>query len=441
MLDQLRDDFRGFLRWLTPGIGLKRWLALAALGLALLNVGAISLAFAGILPRVAGHHRVLGLLAIAVGSFAMAWGSWKVVRAITRVLTRRESFSLVDAFYENRPRSGVRFVAVGGGTGLSTLLRGLKAYSDHITAVVTMTDDGGSSGRLRTELGVLPPGDLRHCLSALAGEERLLGALFEHRFAGAAGTSTLSGHSFGNLFLVALAEITGDFHKAVKAISQVLAVRGQVLPATLENVQLAARLVDGTEVAGESQVTASTGAIARLWCVPAAPRALPEAVRAIAEADAIILGPGSLYTSLLPHLLIPEIREAIRASQARKLYVCNVMTQSGETDGFTVSQHLRQLFAYGGEGLVDDALVNGIPPQRLLEKYQANDQHPVPIDEEACRALGVQLIVEPLLDEQDLVRHDPQLLARAIMRWFWSVKGTTKILPFPPFGAHRGARP
>ncbi|MBO9539165.1 YvcK family protein [bacterium] len=424
---------RQLLRWLTPGLGIKRWVALSLFGVLLSNTGVIFLTYFVLMelrgrePRVATV--IEGVALLALGAVIAFLGARRLIREVVWVLHPAPP-RLVDAFHRQRVRRGPKLVAIGGGTGLSTLLRGLKAYSDNITAIVAMTDNGGSSGRLREELGVLPPGDLRHCLTALAGEEELLTKLFDYRFT--AGSSLL-GHSFGNLFLTAMADITGDLEQAIRASSSVLAVRGQVLPATLEAMELVAILEGGEVVRGEQQISTSPVPIAMVRSEPEAPMALPEAIRAIQEADAIIIGPGSLYTSLAPNLLIPEIVEALLMSKAPRLYVCNVMTQPGETDRYSVADHVRALQRLGGPDIIQDVLANQELPQRLLEKYEAQGQHPVAFDREACKALGVQAFSAPLLDEGDVVRHDPAALARAIVEWLLKARKESgeKILPFP----------
>lgn len=424
---------RRLLRWLTPGMGIKRWIVLAVLGLLTINCGVIALTYA-FLRELRGRHAYLHLawmggFCVLLGGYLSALGARRLIHEVVRVLHPAPP-RLLDAFYQQRVRRGPKLVAIGGGTGLSTLLRGLKAYSDNITAIVAMTDNGGSSGRLRAELGVLPPGDIRHCLTALAGEEELLTRLFDYRFR--AGT-TLLGHSFGNLFLTALADITGDFEQAIRASSRVLAVRGQVLPATLVPLELVAMLASGRVVRGESQITESGEPIVAVSCEPSDPAALPEAIRAIQEADAIIIGPGSLYTSLAPNLLIPEITDALLKSEAPRLYVCNVMTQPGETDGYTVADHVRALQQLSGPEIVKHVLVNQDLPERLLKKYEAEGQHPVEYDADACQALGVKGVTASLLDERDLVRHEAQALARAIVDWLLKGRRDTggKLLNFP----------
>ena len=400
-------------------MGIKRWVGVSAAGLLLMNGGVSVLTYA-LVREVQGVPRSplwsLGLVLAVAGALGSAWGARRLIGAIARALHPAPP-RLLDAFYRNRIRKGPRIVAIGGGTGLATLLRGLKHFSDNITAVVAMTDNGGSSGRLRAELGVLPPGDLRHCLTALADEEELLTRLFGYRFQGDVG---LGGHSFGNLFLTAMADLTGDLDQAIKASSRVLAVRGQVLPATLDPLDLVARFEDGAVVRGESEIAAHRGRILEVTCDPASPRALPEAVRAILEADLVLLGPGSLYTSLAPNLLIPEIRDALRQSPAYRLFICNVMTQPGETDGFSASEHLLSLQRLAGSDIVHAMLLNESIPVEGLERYASVGQHPVELDLPACRALGVEVHLAPLLAEEAFVRHDPARLARAIAESFAS---------------------
>lgn len=314
-------------------------------------------------------------------------------------------------------------VALGGGTGLSTLLRGLKRLTPHITAVVTVADDGGSSGRLREELGVLPPGDIRGCLVALADDESLLGALFSHRFTSGA----LAGHSFGNLFLAALAEVTGDFDRAVKESSKVLAITGTVLPSTTADVRLHALLSDGRHVAGESCIGRSPVSVRRVWLEPEGASALPLALDRIAAADVVVLGPGSLFTSVLPNLLVGGMREALAATSATVVYVANVMTQPGETAEFTGPDHVRALVAHLGAGVLDAVLLNSTPvPAGLLERYRSGGAGPVSWDEIAgdggeaaalsgARLEGAVLLPRPLLHAADLARHDPDGLAAEIV--------------------------
>ncbi len=422
------------LKWLVPGMGLKRWIAVTTLGVMAQSGGVIALTIA--IHRTWRWKAPLDLGLIGLGAVLVAIGMWfavsggqSIVRAVVRALRPVNAPSLLEALYRNRVKRGPRIVAIGGGTGLASLLRGLKVYSDNITAIVAVSDDGGSSGRLRAELGVLPPGDVRNCLLALAGEEKLMSDLMGYRFA----QGGLEGHSFGNLFLTALADLTGDLEQAIRASSRILAVRGQVCPATLASVTLACRLEDGSVVKGESQVSQSRSPIAEIWCEPHDPPALPDALRAIREADAIVLGPGSLYTSVVPNLLIPEIASEIKQSRAPRIYVCNVMTQPGETDNYTVADHVRTLQQVGGADLITYVLVNQDPPQRLRDRYEEQGQHPVRLDLEAVQALGVVPIIGSFLDEQDMVRHNPAALGQALIDWVVNVRreSTGKLLAFP----------
>ncbi|AFZ03366.1 gluconeogenesis factor YvcK family protein [Calothrix sp. PCC 6303] len=317
-------------------------------------------------------------------------------------------------------KENAKIVAIGGGTGLSNILRGLKKYSDNITAIVAVTDDGGSSGRLRRENGVLPPGDIRSCLVALADEEKPLTELFQYRFATGVG---LAGHSFGNLFLTAMSEIAGDLERAIAFSSEVLSVRGQVLPVTLSDVRLWAKLSDGREIEGESNITAAGGKIKQIGCLPANPPALPAAIKAIEEADLIVIGPGSLYTSIIPNLLVPQIREAIAKSQVPRIYICNIMTQPGETDSYTVSDHIRAIDQVCDRKLFDAVLTHrGIPSVQALMHYANKNSYPVVVDKEEVRTkLGRQIVSANVMDEDanvGYVRHNYQHLANVLMTWY-----------------------
>jgi uncharacterized cofD-like protein len=304
-------------------------------------------------------------------------------------------------------------VAVGGGTGLATLLAGLKQHTTNLTAVVTVADDGGSSGLLRRDMGVLPPGDIRNCLVALADDESLMSRLFRFRFP----DGGLQGHSFGNLFVAALSEVTGDFERAVQESSHVLKVRGRVLPATLENVVLEAELQGGTTVMGESTITASERLPLRVWLTPQTPAALPQAVAAVEEAQLVVLGPGSVYTSVIPNLLIPGVREALRRTRARVVYVCNVMTQPGETDRYTAADHLEALYRHGVSGLVDYVIVNDTPVSGgLAASYEATGAEPVRADDERLQRLGVRVVHARVAAAGDYFRHDPERLAAVLVR-------------------------
>ncbi|MFM9103683.1 MAG: uridine diphosphate-N-acetylglucosamine-binding protein YvcK, partial [Cyanobium sp.] len=324
---------------------------------------------------------------------------------------------------QRRLNRGPNIVAIGGGTGLSTLLSGLKRYSSNITAIVTVADDGGSSGVLRREFGVQPPGDIRNCLAALSTEEPLLTRLFQYRFRAGSG---LEGHSFGNLFLTALTAITGSLESAITASSRVLAVKGQVVPGPNADVRLWAELENGERIEGESRIGKAGSPIVRLGCTPERPPALPRALEAIANADLIVLGPGSLYTSLLPNLLVPELVSAISRSRAPRLYICNLLTQPGETDGLDVEGHLRaieaQLATIGVEGRLFDSVLAQEQPSdpQLLAHYQLRGAEPVHCDVAALEQRGYEVMLATLQGSRPTptLRHDPRSLAQAVIRFY-----------------------
>jgi uncharacterized cofD-like protein len=427
-----RESMR-LMKWLAPGLLVKRWLLLSAAGVVLTSLGlAIWVRLTPIfhLMQLAGNaiewlatimpRNISGPLVILLGVFFVFLGQTRSLEAITEVLKPDNDDELVDLLITHRRlKRGPKVVAIGGGTGLSTLLRGLKNYSSNITAIVTVADDGGSSGRLRKDFGVLPPGDIRNCLAALADQEKLLTELFQYRFVNGNG---LTGHSFGNLFLTAMTDITGDLEQAIAASSEVLAVRGKVLPATLMDVSLWAELADGRRIEGESNITAANGKIIKIGCHPENPPALPAVVQAIQEADYIIIGPGSLYTSVIPNLLVPEIREAIAARSVPSIYVCNIMTQPGETDGYSVSDHIRAIDRACGQKLFDAVLVHKrVPSAQTLIHYAQEQSHPVFLDREDIAALDRRVVLANVMDEDTetgLVRHNHLQLARTLMRWY-----------------------
>ena len=326
---------------------------------------------------------------------------------------------------------GLRIVALGGGTGLSALLRGLKEHVAQsagdakpiadLTAVVTVTDDGGSSGRLRREYKILPPGDIRNCMVALSHDEPLLSRLFQYRFAGG---KTLGGHSFGNLFLTAMTHITGDFTEAIKLSGEVLAIRGRIYPSTLHNVALEAVLENGKRVRGETKISRSKVRIRRINLIPRTARALAESLYAIREADVITFGPGSLYTSVIPNVLVRGVVEAVRASRARRVYIGNLMTQPGETTGMTAAEHIRAVYAHtgnhSGPGLFDTAVLNnGAISPRMVKKYAAQGAAPVATDPAALQALGVRCIFDHLAEEHgSVLRHNAARLTRLLLEEF-----------------------
>ncbi|HVP43701.1 MAG TPA: gluconeogenesis factor YvcK family protein [Terriglobales bacterium] len=323
---------------------------------------------------------------------------------------------------------GFRLVALGGGTGLSTLLKGLKkyvpapgvvpaqgAYITDLSAIVTVTDDGGSSGRLRKEFNILPPGDIRNCMVAVAEDETLLSKLFQYRFPGGSG-SGLEGHSFGNLFLTAMAAVTGDFAEAVKLSAGVLASRGHIYPATTANVQLEALMTDGTRVHGETNITASEGRIAELRLAPADAQPLPEAIAAIERADLITVGPGSLFTSLVTNMLVRAIPEAIARSRAVKVFVCNLMTQANESLGLTASEHIKAIREHAPQMVFDYALVNdAYLSDHLKAKYALEGASQIVGDVEAIEALGVRTVMGDFLEEGPVARHATERVARTLL--------------------------
>ncbi len=323
---------------------------------------------------------------------------------------------------------GARVVAIGGGTGLSMLLRGLKHYVARrrqeserhpigdLAAIVTVSDDGGSSGRLRREYSVLPPGDIRNCMVALSQDEALLGRLFQYRFHSGSG---LRGHSFGNLFLAALSHVTGDFAEAVKVSGEVLAIRGRIFPATLENVTLEAVMTDGKIVSGETRIPKSGKKIRRLRLQPRHVRPLPEVLEAIAQANLILIGPGSLYTSILPNLLVSGVAEAIESSPATRVYVANLMTQPGETDGFSLSDHVRVIFEHTRRKLLDWVVAsNQIVSPEIVRRYGARGAAPVRVDMGELQAIGVRCLLDNLLEEHGVVRHDSARLSHLLIEEF-----------------------
>ncbi len=407
------------LRWLRPGLGVKRWLFLLAVG-----VGALSLGFASILRALyplptlfyylTGQFlprplRIAGFL--TVGGGALLAGLWGLNRSLLEPFVAGSLSSLPKALYDFRRRErGPKVVVIGGGHGQATLLRGLKAYTTNLTAIVTVADDGGSSGRLRRELGILPPGDFRNCITALADDESLVTQLFQYRFGGDA---SLSGHSFGNLLISAMAEITGSFESALEASSRVLAIQGRVLPSTLRAITLCADVQHGNgspvRVCGESRIPQPGSRVLRVMLDPESPPAYPQAVQAILEADLIVLGPGSLYTSLLPNLMVPQIAQALRNAEAPKVYVCNVATQVGETDGYTARDHWEALLHHVGPGLVSAVMVNAhIPAEVVLPEgvnWVRDD-----LDGEEVPVLRADLV-----DESVGWRHDSDKLAQAVL--------------------------
>jgi uncharacterized cofD-like protein len=416
-------------KWLYFGLHIKRWLAVILVGVVIMGLGFayllrevyVSYAFPGwvgtatlqFIPRW-----LRGLLFISVASGLTLYGAWRLNRSVvTALLPVERQAQLVDQIYSQRTQGrGPRIVAIGGGTGLSTLLRGLKRYTSNLTAIVTVADDGGSSGLLRRDMHVIPPGDIRNCIAALADAEPLVTRLFQYRFDEDAGEG-IAGHSFGNLFIVAMAEVTGNMEVAIRETSRVLAVRGAILPSTLADLTLGAILQDGRTVRGESHLPHAGSPIAQVFVEPAQAPVNPEVARALLEADLIVIGPGSLYTSVLPNLLVRGLAEALLASPAHKVYVSNVATQRGETDGYDAAAHYAALRRHlRGERIADVVLANSnLPADPLPESWQSQ---PVLAPGDADYG-GARLVLADLVAPDHRYRHDPQRLAAAVMRQYY----------------------
>ncbi|MCR4441639.1 MAG: YvcK family protein [Peptococcaceae bacterium] len=331
----------------------------------------------------------------------------------------KECFRLKNVYQKHHLKRGPRLVVIGGGTGLAVLLRGLKEYTSNLTAVVSVADDGGSSGRLRGQFGILPPGDLRNCLVALADTEPVMEKLFNYRFT----KGELAGHNLGNLLIAAMADLSGSFEYAIREIGKVLAIRGRVIPSTLDHIVLAAELQDGSIIMGESSINRTPKPIKRVFAVPDNHVPVPEAVEAIMEADAVILGPGSLYTSVIPNLLVPGIAEAVRDAPGKKIYVCNIMTQPNETLQHKASDHLEAIFRHSFPNLVQYMIVNNKEiPLPLRERYAREGAGVVEIDMDVLGKLPVKVISDALSEEGDYIRHNPHKLARLIVRHILGLK-------------------
>ena len=429
------------LRWLLPGLVIKRWMITSAVGLLISILGlaiwtnfrplySLLEIFFWVMTGLTSIFPVslLGPFILFIGILLIGIGQNRSMNSIQKALVPEKDTFLVDALrVKSKLRRGPNIVAIGGGTGLSTLLKGLKNYSSNISAIVTVSDDGGSSGLLRKQLGVQPPGDIRNCLAALSNEEPILTRLFQYRFANGSG---LEGHSFGNLFLSALTTITGSLEKAVQASSKVLSVQGQVIPATSVDVMLWAELENGEKIFGESLIGKSKKPISRIGCLPENPTALPTALDAIKEADLIVLGPGSLYTSLLPNLLVPDIVEALLKSDAPKIYISNLMTQPGETDGLDVYQHIKsiekQLLNFGVNKRIFNAILSQIEFEEssLIDYYRSRGAEPVICDKRKLISEGYYVLQAPLYARRitPTLRHDSRRLSRAVMFLYRKIK-------------------
>lgn len=421
-----RDNFS---KWLYIGLHIKRWLILITLAMAMMGLGFAYLlrevyvsytfpAWAADLTLQFLPRWLRGLLFITIASATTVFAAWKLNQSITSAVLppSTRTSDIVDMVYRNRTRDrGPKVVAIGGGTGLSNLLRGLKQYTSNLTAIVTVADDGGSSGQLRRDLHVIPPGDIRNCIAALADAEPLVTELFQYRFD--AGAGGMAGHSFGNLFITAMAEVTGSMETGIAETSRVLAVRGQIVPASMDDVALVARFPDGQMVRGESRIPDRGEPPAEVWLEPRDVSAHPRAVAALLDADLIVVGPGSLYTSVLPNLLVRGISKAIADSRAYKVYVSNVATQHGETDGYTAADHYATILRHlRAERLVDAVLANSnLPAEPLPAEWQSQ---PVMAPGDADYA-GARLILADLVDHEKRYRHDGEVLASLVMRTYF----------------------
>jgi uncharacterized cofD-like protein len=419
-------------RWLTPGIGIKRWMLVGFGGMVLLAV-----AFAHFLRQITRDleptgpvgavidlltlqflpFAVRGLTAASVGVLLVLLGAYRVAHVLTDPLRRAgPDQPLVEVIYQKRFLArGPRIVAIGGGTGLSTLLRGLKEHTSNLTAIVTVADDGGSSGVLRAGLGIPPVGDIRNCIAALADAEPLMSEVLQYRFPASEGSDAkgLAGHALGNLLIAAMTAVEGgDFENGVRRINRILAVRGQVVPVSPTPLTLHARLADGSTIAGQSQIMRTPG-IERVWLSPDGVSASEDALAAIADAELIVLGPGSLFTSLLPSLLIPAIRDAVLAAPAPKIFVCNVATQDGETTGFDLADHVEVLIAHTSPAIADVVLANNQMPARPDEDTSAKT---VRLRWPPSSTPPPRLILDDVLDADDAHHHDPVRLANAVIR-------------------------
>ena len=430
----LRRPPMNLRRWLTPGIGVKRWLLLTFVGCLVLALGVahvirqvtrdvdpdglagtvIDLVTLQFLP-----YPLRGLLVLLAGAALIGYGAYRTLRALTDPFIPTESGRMVELIYQRKSLArGPRVVVIGGGTGQSTLLRGLKEHTSNLTAIVAVADDGGSSGVLRDQLAIPPVGDIRRCLAALADDETLVGEVLEHRFAGSPTDSRpehggpLGGHPVGNILLAAMTQIEGgDFEEAVRLANRVLAIRGQVLPAAAVPLTMHARLHDGTQRDGQSVITKSIG-IEKAWVTPEGIDACEDALAAIAEAEVIVMGPGSLYTSLLPSLLLPQIQEAVATASGLRIFVCNVATQVGETTGMDLRDHLSALVAHAGPDIVDVVLANN----RLLPGALRAPMEPVALAWPPEQGSPPTLVLEDVVDPDAAQRHDPEKLAAAVIR-------------------------
>ena len=423
-MDSRRLRFVSFGKWFYPGMRVKRFLLVVLLGIILMAIGVIFLIdlsrFLWIKNQIRNmftYYQIAphlsGFILIVTGSALVILGISNINRSILKRIAPEQVDKVSEIIYLQRKlEKGPHIVVIGGGTGLHTLLRGLKQYTSNITAVVTVFDSGGSSGQLREDMGVLPPGDIRNCLVALSARESLMTDLFQYRFR----DGNLQGHSFGNLFITAMSEVTGDFPKAIEKSSEILAIRGKVLPSSIDDVTLCARLKNKQLVRGENHISESKYGIENIFIQPSEVLPLPETIQAINKADAIILGPGSLYTSVICNLLVKNIPEAICQSTALKIYICNVMTQPGETEGYSASMHLEELIRYLRQNCINYALVNkSILSKKIALKYQKEGAYIVKDDLKEIYKNRTKVVRQDLLSQYNFARHDSEKIAKLIL--------------------------
>lgn len=396
----------GMFKWLYPGMRVKRWVLLCCFGTILCSMGFVL--------TITETQKTSGSLVVLLGAVLVAVSIRKIIKSVVTVLLPQRENELVNIMYQKRHLDrGPRIVAIGGGSGLAVLLHGLKEFTSNITAVVTVADDGGSSGRLRSQFNMPPPGDIRNCLVALADAEPMMSDLFQFRFEE---SGELEGHNFGNLFILAMLKVTGDFEKAIKESSKILAIRGRVIPSTLKRVSLLARHRDGSETEGESNISKVRSPIKRLFLKPANCGATEDAIQAIENAEAIVIGPGSLYTSLLPNLLIEDISSALARSIVPKIYVCNVMTQPHETDHLSAFDHVNTLIEHTRPEILSHVIVNtGEIPENILKRYTQQEAYPVTNDMARIRALGYTIVATDIVQAVDTVRHNSRKVCKLIM--------------------------
>lgn len=397
----------GLFKWLYPGMQVKRWVFLCCFGIILCSMGFVL--------TITEVQKTSGSLVVLLGAGVVAVSIRKIIKSVVAVLLPQREGDLVNIMYQKRYlERGPRIVAIGGGSGLAVLLHGLKEFTSNITAVVTVADDGGSSGRLRSQFNIPPPGDIRNCLVALADSEPMMSDLFQFRFQDGGGE--FEGHNFGNLFILAMLRVTGDFEKAIKESARILAIRGRVVPSTLKRVSLVAQHADGTRTEGESNIGKVKSPIERLYLKPDNCGATEDALEAIREADVIVMGPGSLFTSVLPNLLIEDLSRALALAPAPKVYVCNVMTQPHETTGLSAFDHVNAIAEHTRPEVLTHVVVNtGTIPQSVLKKYAGTGAAPVVVDSERIRSLGYEVIEDNIVHSSDTIRHEPRRISKIVM--------------------------